>query len=116
VRRGFHIAVAFLAVFLLLKPFDCFASGGINQKTADCCKKGKCIPGSKSDECCKGIIPGGKQLVERKTADIAIFAIDLPPAVITFAAFVPLFVSILAEADSPPGSPPGTRLNLPLLI
>jgi hypothetical protein len=36
VRRGVHIAVVFLAVLLLVRPFDCFSGGKFDQKAADC--------------------------------------------------------------------------------
>src|SRR5205807_8260642 len=60
-RRGVHIAISLVAVFLLLKPFDCFSSGPFTRKAANCCKKGKCAPARNSDDCCKGTLPGGKQ-------------------------------------------------------
>lgn len=114
-RRGVHIAVALVAVFLLLRPFDCFSTGKFDQKAADCCNKGKCSP-STSDNCCKGTIPGGKQLVTTQSGghsepalDIAV--IDLPGAAPLVAA-TPDFVQV----HHPPGSPPDLRLNLPLLI
>lgn len=42
-RRGVHIGVALLAVFLLVRPFDCFSATKFDQKAADCCKKGKLL-------------------------------------------------------------------------
>src|SRR6266566_653130 len=65
-RRGIHISFSLIAVLLLLKPFDCFSSGPFTQKAADCCKKGKCVPSTNADDCCKGTLPGGKQLVASK--------------------------------------------------
>jgi hypothetical protein len=45
-QRRVHIVVALLAVFLLVRPFDCFVVGKFDQKAADCCKKGNCSPGA----------------------------------------------------------------------
>src|SRR5579872_7540611 len=67
-RRSMHIAVALLAVFLVTRPFDCFAGGKFDQKAADCCKKGKCSP-SNSDDCCKATVQGGNQFVTSKAPD-----------------------------------------------
>src|SRR5215471_4282564 len=62
-RRRLHIVVSLVAVFLLLKPFDCFSSGGkFTKEAADCCKRGRCRP-STGDDCCKGTLPGGKDSV-----------------------------------------------------
>jgi hypothetical protein len=115
-RRSIHIAITLLAVLLLLKPFDCFGSGQFTQKAADCCKKGKCVPSSNADDCCKGTLPGGKQLAVSKASHHA-------PPVLEIAETVPdgviapaLRVAILSEAPVPLGSPPSSRLNLPLLI
>src|SRR6266849_5560490 len=65
-QRGIHIAVSLIAVILLVEPFDCFSSAQFTQKSADCCKKGKCVPSSNADDCCKATLPGGKQLVASK--------------------------------------------------
>ena len=116
VRRRVHIWVSLIAVLLLLKPFDCFSSSKFTQKAADCCKKGKCVPSSKADDCCKGTLPGGKNLEVSKapvhaSPDLTVaaaFAHELP---------VPAFVSGgLADVHALPGSPPFSRLTLPLLI
>ena len=61
-RRRLHIAVSLVAVFLLLKPFDCFSGRKFTKEAADCCKRGKCRP-STGDDCCKGTLPGGKDIV-----------------------------------------------------
>src|SRR5438874_9304906 len=76
-RRGVHIALSLVAVFLLLKPFDCFSSGPFTRKAANCCKKGKCAPARNSDDCCKGTLPGGKQLVASKTPHQTTLTLDL---------------------------------------
>src|ERR1700674_2481912 len=68
-RRGIHIAISLIAVLLLVRPFDCFATGAPSQKSAECCLKGKCAPTAKSDECCKNTVPDSNQLVTSKAAD-----------------------------------------------
>jgi hypothetical protein len=113
--RSVNIAVAILAVFLLVRPLDCFTGGKFDQKAADCCKKGKCSP-SNPDDCCKATVPGGNELVTAQATDdsapvLDIVATDIPRATLHMSAPV-LFV----EIHQPPGSPPYLRLNLPLLI
>jgi hypothetical protein len=117
VRRGIYIPVSIIAVLLLLKPFDCFSSGQFTQKAADCCKKGKCVPSPSADDCCKGTLPGGKQLVvstgphrsaptpDLITSDVTISKIAPPSAMLGF-----------SRVEAPRGSPPSSRLNLPLLV
>ena len=115
-RRGIHISVSLIAVLLLMKPFDCFSSGPFTQKAADCCKKGKCVPSSNADDCCKGTLPGGKQLVASKAPHHSIPAPDLI-ATATQGPIAPAFAAVaLDQTNAPPGSPPISRLNLPLLI
>ena len=114
-RRSIQIAISLAAVVLLLKPFDCFSSGPITKKTAECCKRGKCMPSSNSDDCCKGTIPGGKQLLGKAADHVAIDVVFL---VANVTAHVPLVFGNVISSDvlSLSASPPDTRLNLPLLI
>jgi hypothetical protein len=114
--RGMHIATSLAAILLLVRPLDCFANPAPTRAAADCCKKGNCVPSPSSDDCCKAIAPGGKQLVSSKATEhsvpvfvvIALNAAGSPPATIECP---------LNAAASPPGSPPATRgLNLPQLI
>jgi len=116
VRRGVHIAISIVAALLLMRPFDCFSSGQFTQKAADCCKKGKCVPSANSDDCCKGTLPGGQQLVMSKAPDHSTATLDL----ITTDALVAITASFATAAFThvpvPPGLPPPSRLNLPLLI
>jgi len=114
-RRSIHISVTLLAVLVLIRPFDCFA-GGFTRKAAACCSKGKCLPTSNADECCKGTVPGASQLSTPKAPDqptpvYAVMAADVPGP------FAPSCVAFwFDEAHAPPGLSPGSRLNLPLLI
>jgi hypothetical protein len=113
--RCIHGSVSVIAVLLLLKPFDCFSSGQFTPKAADCCKQGKCVPSSNADDCCKGTLPGGKQLVASKALHHSIPALDF----ISSAAgpIAPTFSMVgFSRVEAPRGSPPSSRLNLPLLI
>src|SRR6266481_5640651 len=98
-RRGIHITISLLAILLLLKPFDCFSNGTFTRKAAECCKKGKCTPSTGADECCKGTIPGGKQLVASKASEHS----------------APAFYIVSADALGSVDLPIA-RVNLPLLI
>jgi len=119
-RRTAHITVTLMMVLLLFKPFDCFSSGTFTQKAADCCKKGKCVPSSNADDCCKGTLPGGKQLVAAKPS----LAQSNPLPDLNVALEVPVAAphalrvatARFERGPSPPGSPPDSRRNLPLLI
>ena len=113
--RGGHIAVALVAVFLLVRPFDCFSSGRFDQKAVDCCKKGKCSP-SNPDDCCKATVPDGNQLVTSKVTDHSPPVLDVAMADVPNTTSQALADSLLVEVHPPPGSPPDFRLNLPLLI
>ena len=116
VRRAIHIPVSLIAVLLLLQPFDCFGVGKFTQKAAECCKKGKCVPSSNADDCCKGTLPDGKQLVGSKAPHHSTPTLHLI-ATIAPAPIAPTFAAIrFVNVESPPGSPPSSRLNLPLLI
>src|SRR5712664_1056653 len=102
-RRGIHITVSLIVVLLLLKPFDCFSTGPFTQKAADCCKKGKCVPSSNADDCCKGTLPGGKQLVTLKgqhhSTPTLELTTDAPGPVAPAFATTP-FINV----EAPPGS------------
>src|SRR5215472_10963030 len=114
--RRLHIAVSMVAVFLLLKPFDCFSSGGkFTKEAADCCKRGKCRP-STGDDCCKGTLPGGKDIVTAAKAFQNQLPVALPVSVSTALTEPILLHASFVETTVPPESPPSTRLNLPLLI
>lgn len=67
-RRGLQIVVALMAVFLLVRPFDCFAAPQSDKKARDCCKKGNCKP-SNSDDCCKATVQDAGQLLTAKAAE-----------------------------------------------
>ena len=115
-HRRVHIVVALLAVFLLARPFDCFASGKFDQKAADCCKKGKCSP-SNSDNCCRATVPGGNQVVTAQATDhhsapiLDVMRAEVPRTTLQLSA-----MALFVEIHQPPGSPPDLSLNLPLLI
>src|SRR4029077_1332512 len=112
-RRAAHITVVLLAVFLLIRPFDCFASGKFDQKAADCCNKGKCSP-SNPDDCCKATVQGGNHFLTCKATNhsspvLAVAMADAPSTTLKL-----LVTSFLVELHPPTGSPPDLHLNLPL--
>lgn len=114
-RRSIQIALTLLTVLLLVKPFDCLDSGQFTAKAADCCKKGKCNP-STGDDCCKGTLPGGKQLAESKAPHQCALALN-SIATVAPVGIPPVRLGITAiKKWEPPGSPPGSRFSLPLLV
>lgn len=114
-RRGVHIAISLLAVLLIIKPFDCFSATKFTKESADCCKRGKCRP-STGDDCCKGSLPDGLNLVTASKAHQHQTPVALP-VIGTALIAEPVFMrATLYETYAPPGSPPGSRVNLPLLI
>jgi hypothetical protein len=114
-QESIHIAVTLLIVILLVRPFDCVGSGKFTAKSAECCKKGKCNP-SNGDDCCKGTLPGGKQLVLSKAPHHATPAVDLAATVPQAPIAPTLTIATATEIPAPPGSPPSSRVNLPLLV
>src|SRR5437016_2355305 len=110
-RRAIHLAVVVLAIILLAKPFDCFASAPLTQEAADCCKKGKCAPTAKADDCCTTTVPGGNQFLGAKTPGHSALVFDF------MAVNESVLISPLLHYDpvfavlSPPASPPDTHLN-----
>ena len=116
--RGIHIAISLIAVLLLIRPLDCFAGSKLTREAADCCSKGNCFPKKNADDCCKNTVPEGKQFATAtlKSADhsplIVAMPVDYAVEVITPQITADLFPTV----HSPPGSPPSSRLNLPLLI
>jgi hypothetical protein len=115
-QRGFHIAIAVLAILLLAKPFDCFAGGAWTQKAADCCKKGKCAPRADADECCKATVAGGNQFLGSKAPDHSAFVMDVVSTNGLGLSSELFNDDSVFVVPSHPGSPPDTQLNLPLLI
>jgi len=110
------MAISLIAVLLLIRPFDCFATGAPSQKSADCCLKGKCAPAAKSDECCKNTVPDGNQLVTSKAADHS-----FPLVAFTVVRISNLISSLTFERFAAPVKHPPPRVgvnadSLPLLI
>lgn len=114
-RRGVHIALSLIAVFLLLKPFDCFSGSKFTKEAADCCRRGKCRP-STGDDCCKGTLPDGKNLVAASKAHRSHALMALPIVGAVVIAEPAVAPATFQQTSAPPGSPPGSRTNLPLLI
>ncbi|MCU1326926.1 MAG: hypothetical protein JWN34_2296 [Bryobacterales bacterium] len=115
-RRGLRIVVALAAVLLLVHPLDCFAARKTDQKARDCCKKGHCKP-SNSDDCCKATVQDGDQILASKATDHSAHVLDFLVAEIRWRDAQPRgVVSLFVRVTAFPGSPPGSRSNLPLLI
>jgi hypothetical protein len=114
--RGIHVAIAILAIVLLAKPFDCFAGGAWTQKSADCCHKGECTPSPNADECCEASVTGGNKFLASKAANDAAPVINLVSTTGPVLSIELLYGDSPLIVLSPPGSPPYSRLNLPLLI
>ncbi len=116
-RRSVHIAVALLAILTLIRPFDCFA-GTFTRKAMACCSKGKCLPSSIADDCCKGTVPGGSHLSAPKIPDHLTAPHDLVAAAVLVVIPAPsIGDSWFEDAHAlTPSPPPDSRLNLPLLI
>src|ERR1043166_6790472 len=112
-RRAVHIAISLVAVFLLLKPFDCLTGAKVTKEAADCCKRGKCTP-STGDDCCKGTLPAGKLVASKAQDNQVPIALPMsgPVLVVEPVSPPPAFDWV----HPPPASPPGSRLTLPLLI
>jgi hypothetical protein len=107
--------VSLLAVVLLVRPFDCFATATPSHQEMECCLKAKCGPMAKAATCCKSTTPDD-QLAISKAAD---HHAPLPgiTTVAGSAAVPPLLVQ--PDTDSLRHPPPGSSraaLNLPLLI
>jgi hypothetical protein len=114
-RRSFNIAIALMAILLLARPFDCFASGKFDRKAADCCTKGKCHQSADSDPCCKASLPDGNHFVSGKAADhsspqLAVISVQVP----SLAPPQPIEAPSTAVSHPPPRG--RTTANLPLLI
>ena len=115
VRSGM---LGLLCLLLLAGPLDCLATTRVTPQAADCCAKGKCLPGKNSDECCQKTIPDGKHFLKTDhPAPDHTFTAFYSEAVSELSAIDLWFASLpIASGHSPPGSPPESRLNLPLLI
>jgi hypothetical protein len=115
-RRSLQIVVALMAVFLLVRPFDCLASPQSDQNAKDCCKKGNCKP-TNPDDCCKATVQDGGQLLTSRAPEHPSPVLHPVMAEMPSSPSQPLVMaSLFFELHVPPGSPPNGRLNLPLLI
>ena len=116
-RRSIHVVISVLAVVLLVRPFDCFASVKPNSEAMDCCLKGKCAPTAQSDDCCKNnTAPDSGQLVLSKAGDHLVPLMALTAATLSLTIpELPVggFVDLLSH---PPPSSSTTARSLPLLI
>jgi len=114
-RRAVQVTFGLLAVFALIRPFDCFAAGPQSREAAQCCLKDKCLPTANADECCKTGVPERDQLAPK--------SIDHRPVLISlaWAAVLSLDAPLTITNLSNPVKHPPPRLSLisaglPLLI
>jgi hypothetical protein len=113
--RSVKIVLSLIAVVLLIRPFDCFASVR-TPEAMQCCLKGKCAPTAKADDCCKNTVPSVNHFVGSKAAG------HMAPVFAIAASFMPAAPPALfgqARLDlvrHPPPSGNLNTLNLPLLI
>jgi len=118
-RRAIHMVITLLVILVLIRPCDCFA-GLKTGKAADCCAKGKCLPTRDADGCCKATLPSDTQVIAAKISHFApVPSLELAAIVLPAAVFHQSLQSLRPTerlALRPPGSPPGSDRNLPLLI
>jgi hypothetical protein len=114
-RRSIQIVVSMLAIVLLVRPFDCFATAR-TPEAMKCCLKGQCAPSAEADDCCKNTVPATNHFLASNAAGQWAPLLALAPAPVS----VPLaMMSVPACVDSLRRPPPPfslTGLNLPLLI
>ena len=108
-----NLVVILMGTLMLVAPFGCFAAG-FTRAAADCCSKGKCVPNTDADNCCKLTVPNGSDSVAASSEGLAhlLAPVDLG---LVYVADI-LRSSRFELVWSPPGSPPAFRLSLPLLI
>jgi hypothetical protein len=116
-KRANILLLALSSVLLALNPADCFRPWSVDKDTLDCCKRGPCTPGTKSnDSCCQAVAPESAQCLQ------AVRPVSLPSPDSLPGILVAEFHVSLLEADWPVGRfqhpPPLDRFStaLPLLI
>ena len=64
-KRAKILLLALSSVLLALNPADCFRPWSVDKDTLDCCKRGNCAPGTKSnDSCCQAVAPESAQCLQ----------------------------------------------------
>jgi hypothetical protein len=117
-KRAKILLLALSSVLLALNPADCFKPWSVDKDTLDCCKRGNCAPGTKSnDSCCQAVAPESAQCLQ------AARQVSLPSPDSLPASFVAEFrTSYFMSAARPVGQiqhPPPLEpvsAHLPLLI
>jgi hypothetical protein len=113
--RSVKIVLSLIAVVLLIRPFDCFASVR-TPEAMQCCLKGKCAPTAKADDCCKNTVPGVNHFVGSQAAGHMAPVFDIAAALIPATSPTLLGQARLDIVRHPPPSGNLSTLNLPLLI
>jgi hypothetical protein len=118
-RRGIQILITLVVIIVLVRPFDCFAAL-TSRKAADCCAKGKCLPTRDADDCCKATLPADTQVIAAKVSHFTSLPSLELSAVVVPTLVAPQIIQTFGSTErlsvKPPGSPPGSSRNLPLLI
>jgi hypothetical protein len=116
-KRAEILLLALSSVLLALNPSDCLKPWSVDQDTLDCCQRGSCTPGTKSnDSCCQAVAPESAQCLPA-ARQVSLPSPDSLPGIL-----VAEFHVSLLEADWPVGRfqhpPPLDRFStaLPLLI
>ena len=110
----------FSAAIILLNAGNCISPLLADQKTKDCCSRGKCSPARKSDSCCQtssGATASYFQAADKFTLSVQLaLTVD---GVIPAVTFSPSLLTVFRSAfEHPVAWPPGTSpgASLPLLI
>jgi hypothetical protein len=117
--RRAHMTIALVTALLLLRPMDCFGLAAMSQEAAECCLKGLCHHAGASDaDCCKIDSHDSASLAQPSIKDsgckvsvLVAVAVEPVKSISDHA-----WVTLPAGASRHPDSPPGSQLNLPLLI
>jgi len=110
----------FSAAIILLNAGNCISPLFADQKTKDCCSRGKCSPARTSDSCCQ--TSSGPTASYFQTAEKFVLSVQLAVTAdraIPDVIFSPLLLAVFGSRfESPVAWPPGASpsASLPLLI
>ena len=112
------LLLALSSVLLALNPADCFKPWSVDKDTLDCCKRGNCAPGTKSnDSCCQAVAPESAQCLQA-ARQVSLPSPDSLPASFVTESQISYFMGAARQSGRvqhpPPLEPVSTAL--PLLI